>query len=398
MKEISSRPPGFQVVIKPCGPICNLACTYCYYLEKQVLYPESEFSMSRKVLREFTRQYLQAQGRGRVTFSWQGGEPTLMGIDFFKAAFDYQRQYRQPGQQILNTLQTNGVLLDDEWCTFLKGNKCLVGLSLDGPRSLHNAYRVDREGNPTFDRVMASVQRLRKHAVPFNILACVHAQNVTCPRVVYSFFRDEVGADHLQFIPVVASQPNPTESERSLADYAISGPQYGAFLIAVFDEWVRHDLGSLFVQVFETALSAWAGRRVSLCVFQETCGRAPVLEHNGNLYTCDHYVSPEYLLGNIQEQDLLAMIQSDHQAHFGRRKQDLPSRCQHCEVRFICQGGCPKNRLQTAPGAEKKLNHLCEGYQAFFRHSAPYFQAIAEALETGQPLPTFPSSRTTQNA
>jgi uncharacterized protein len=381
------RPPAFHVMLKPRGAICNLNCEYCYYLSKEKLYPGSRFRMTGELLEEFTRQYIEAQRVPEVTFGWQGGEPTLMGLDFFRLAVQLQEKYRRPGMRLHNTLQTNGTLLDNEWCRFFREHDFLIGLSLDGPRELHDAYRLDRGGNPTFDRVMAGLALLKKHQVEFNILACVHAANADHPLEVYRFLRDEVGARFIQFIPIVELQSDAGfEAEERVADHSVTGQQYGDFLIAVFDEWVRQDVGRVFVQIFDVALAVWLGQRPGLCVFAETCGAALALEHNGDLYACDHFVEPEYRLGNVQDIPLAEMVGSERQRQFGlAKKLALPRYCQECEVRFICNGGCPKNRILRAPDGEPGLNYLCEGYKAFFSRIDRPMQIMAAELRAGRP-------------
>jgi uncharacterized protein len=351
-------------MLKPNGPICNLNCAYCYYLSKERLYPDGRFRMTDELLEEFTRQYIGAQRVPEVTFGWQGGEPLLMGVDFFRRAVELQERCHRPDMQIINTLQTNGVLLDDEWCRFFREHDFLVGLSLDGPRELHDAYRVDKGGNPTFDRVMEGIPLLKEHSVEFNILTTVHMANADHPLEVYRFLRDEVGAQFIQFIPIV-ERDNETgfqEGER-VTERSVTGRRYGDFLIAVFDEWVRRDVGRVFVQIFDAALAAWVGQRPGLCIFDETCGLALVMEHNGDLYACDHFVEPRHRLGNIQETPLVEMVGSERQQQFGLAKRDtLPRYCRECEACFVCNGGCPKNRVLHAPDGEPGLNYLCEGY------------------------------------
>ena len=360
-------------MIKPRGPICNLDCAYCYYLAKERLYPGSDFSLSDELLETFTRQYIEAQRVPEVTFGWQGGEPLLMGLDFFRRAVALQDKHRKPGMRVVNALQTNGTLLDDAWCRFFREHDFLVGLSLDGPREAHDAYRADKGGRPTFDRVMAGLALLREHGVEFNILATVHAANADRPIEVYRFLRDEVDARFIQFIPIVQREGGGVSARSVVAE------QFGRFLIAVFDEWVRRDVGRVFVQIFDVALAAWVGAPPGLCVFDETCGNALVLEHNGDLYACDHFVDPHYRLGNILQTPLVDLVGSERQRRFGLDKRDaLPETCRVCEVRFVCNGGCPKNRLQG-------LNYLCEGYKAFFQHVDGPMRFMAAELEARRP-------------
>ena len=371
----------YHVMLKPRGAICDLDCTYCYYLAKEELYPGSEFRMSEDVLDAFTRQYLMSQESPEIVFGWQGGEPILMGFDFFRGAVAAQERHRTPRTTILNALQTNGVSLTDEWCAFFAENNFLVGISLDGPAPLHDAYRVDKGGKPTFDRVMRGVELLQRHGVEFNVLTTVHAANANHPLEVYRFLRDTVGTAFIQFIPVVERIGDGRASEHS-----VPGAAYGAFLSTVFDEWVRSDVGRLFVQIFDVALAAWVGQRPGLCVFEETCGNALALEHNGDLYSCDHFVEPAYRLGNIRDVELPVLVGGEAQRAFGQaKKSELPDYCRACEVRFVCNGGCPKNRFIRSPDGEPGLNWLCEGYRRFFKHIGPAMRHMAGALRRRQP-------------
>jgi uncharacterized protein len=383
----SAAPSAFHIMLKPRGPICNLNCQYCYYLAKEKLYPGSNFRLSAELLEEFTRQYLEAQRVPEVTFAWQGGEPTLLALEYFQRALEFQDKYRRPGMRINNTLQTNGVGLDDEWSSFFRKHGFLIGISLDGPRELHDAYRVDKGGKPTFDQVMAGVSQLKKHSVDFNILTCVHSANADAPLEVYRFLRDELEAQFIQFIPIV-ERDNDTgfQAGQKVTQRSVTGRQYGDFLIAIFDEWVRRDVGNVFVQIFDVALAAWHGQEPGLCIFQETCGLALAMEHNGDLYACDHFVVPEFKLGNIQEIPIVTMVSSDRQYQFGQAKRNtLPDYCRDCEVRFICNGGCPKNRLLKTPLGEPGLNYLCEGYKAFFTHIDRPMQMMASLLRARRP-------------
>ncbi len=382
-----SPPPAFNVMTKPRGAICNLDCQYCYFLAKEDLYPGSGFRMSEDMLETYTRQYIQAQRVPEVNFAWQGGEPTLMGLDFFHKAVALQSKYRKPGMRILNSLQTNGTLLDDAWCQFFHDHEFLIGLSLDGPRRLHDAYRVDKGGRPTFERVMRAVEFLKKHRVEFNILTTVHAANAPYPLEVYHFLRDEVGTQFIQFIPIVERDNDTGYQEgNSVTSRSVTGRLYGQFLIEIFDEWVRRDVGKVYVQLFDVALGVWFGQRAGLCVFDETCGLGLALEHNGDLYSCDHFVEPRHWLGNIQDVEMSELIGSEKQARFGLHKRDsLPRYCQECEVRFICNGGCPKNRILATPEGEPGLNYLCEGYKAFFTHIDRPMKIMAGLLRIERP-------------
>jgi uncharacterized protein len=370
-------PYTFHLLAKPTGAVCNLDCAYCFFLSKEDLYPGSGFRMADDVLEEYVRQLLTAQQAPEVVVAWQGGEPTLMGLPFFERAVELQRQYVKPGMRIYNSFQTNGVLLDEDWCRFFREHDFLIGISLDGPRALHDAYRVDKGGQPTFDRVMRGVRLMQQHRVEFNVLTCVHAANADHPLDVYRFLRDEVGTPFIQFIPIV----EPRDLSRS-----VTGEQYGAFLTAIFDEWVRRDVGRIFVQLFDVALGVWSGTRAGLCVFEETCGAALAMEHNGDVYSCDHFVDPAYYLGNLERLPLVEMVESAPQQQFGQAKHDtLPRMCRECDVRFMCNGGCPKNRLLTTPDGEPGLNYLCAGYKAFFRHIGQPMRFMAAELRAQRP-------------
>jgi uncharacterized protein len=352
---------------KPTGAICNLDCEYCFFLSKEDLYPGSGFRMPPDVHEAYVSQLLAAQrGTDEVVVAFQGGEPTLMGLEFFARTLELEKQYAAPGQRILNTLQTNATLIDDEWAAFLAENGFLVGVSIDGPREMHDAFRVDKGGKPTFDRVIAGLDALKRHDVEWNALVTVNAANADHGRRVYTFMRDELGASFLQFIPIVEHLEGETASHRS-----VTGAQYGRFLIDVFEDWARHDVGDVFVQMFDTSLAHWLGmNQAGMCVHARTCGDAVALEHNGDLYSCDHFVDPDYLLGNITEgRTLLQLVDSPRQRAFGEAKRDsLPQFCRSCDVRFACNGGCPKDRFLTTPDGEPGLHYLCEGYQLFFRH------------------------------
>ncbi len=388
---------GFHIMTKPVGPICNLDCHYCFYLEKEKLYPQtSSWKMADEVLESYIRQYFEAQKAPVITFAWQGGEPTLLGVDYFRKIVELEKRYAD-GKRIENTLQTNGVLLDDRWGEFLAENGFLVGLSLDGPRALHDRYRVDKGGKPTFDRVMRGLGYLRKHGVEFNTLTVVQRHNSYHPLEVYRFLK-EVGSGFMQFIPVVeriaeAADANrlalvaPTSKERaSVSSWSVEPLQYGKFLCAIFDEWVRNDVAQYFVQMFDVALQSWMRLPPSLCVFAETCGAALAMEHNGDLYSCDHYVFPENKLGNVMENSLAALVDSPAQRKFGADKRDtLPRYCRECDVRFACNGECPKHRFTRTPDGEEGLNYLCAGYKMFFRHIDPYMKFMAAELQAERP-------------
>jgi uncharacterized protein len=385
--DAAVAPAAFHVMMKPRGAICNLDCEYCYFLSKERLYPGSRFRMADDLLEEYTRQYIEAQRVPEVTFAWQGGEPTLMGLDFFKRAVELQQRYRKPGMQIHNALQTNGTLLDDDWCRFFHQHNFLIGLSVDGPQALHDAYRVDKGGKPTFAKVMTGLRLMQKHKVEFNILTTVHAANAGHPVEVYRFLRDEAKTQFMQFIPIVERQNETGYQEGDdVTDRSVTAEQYGRFLCAIFDEWVRQDVGRVFVQIFDVALAAWTGHRPGLCIFEETCGNALAMEHNGDLFSCDHYVEPAYLLGNINEIPLIEMVASEKQRQFGLDKRDtLPRYCRECEVRFVCNGGCPKDRILLTPDGEPGLNMLCAGYRTFFNYIDQPMRFMANELSQQRP-------------
>ena len=378
---------AFHIMAKPTGAVCNLACDYCFFLAKQQLYPGSRFRMSDEVLDSYIRQLLEAHQVPQVTIAWQGGEPTLMGLDFFRRAQRHIERYRNPNTTIESTIQTNGVLLDDEWCEFLRKNSFLVGISIDGPREMHDAYRHDKGGKPVFDRVMRGLRLLQKHKVEFNVLATIHAANGDHGLEVYRFFRDEAEAQYLQFIPIV-ERDNDTgfQEGNALTDRSVTPGQYGRFLISIFDEWVRRDVGQMFVQTFDGVLASYVRGRSTLCVLSPTCGEGAALEHNGDLYSCDHFVEPRHLLGNILETPLAELMGSEKQRKFGQDKQDtLPQYCRDCRWLFTCHGECPKNRVSQTPDGEPGLNHLCEGLKAFFEHTEQPMQLMAQLLQRGRP-------------
>ena len=365
-----SRPRSFHVMMKPRGSICNLDCQYCFYLKKEKLYPGAGFRMSDDLLEAYTRQYIEAQQIPEVTFIWQGGEPTLMGLPFFQKAVEFQAKYCKPGMHIQNAFQTNGILLNDDWCEFFHQNHFLIGLSIDGPRQFHDAYRQDKGGQGTFDRVMMAAKLLKQHEADFNTLTCINAANGDHGLEVYRFLRDELGSCFMQFIPIVErDNPSGNQEGSRLTSRSVNGPQYGSFLIEVFDEWVRKDIGRVYVQIFDVSLAAWLGEHPGLCIFEETCGLELAMEFNGDVYSCDHYVEPRYFLGNIQQTSMEKLVMSPRQASFGmHKKTDLPQYCRECEVRFICNGGCPKDRLLKTPDHEPGLSYLCGGYRAFFNY------------------------------
>jgi len=408
MLTVDDAPQAFHVMAKPTGAVCNLDCEYCFFLSKEKLYPDGSFRMPPEVHEAYIRQLLEGHRRaGEVVVAFQGGEPTMMGLPFFRRTLELERQFTRPGQKILNTIQTNATLLDDAWAEFLAENGFLVGVSIDGPRELHDAYRVDKGGKPTFDRVMRGLRILQKHRVEWNALATVHAANGDHGRPVYTFLRDECGARFIQFIPIVersaaellplaeagrrlqpAQRPMYLQRGSHVTSRSVTPAQYGQFMVDVFEEWLRRDVGTVFVQDFDTALGHWLGMdQAGVCVHAKTCGTQVALEHNGDVYSCDHFVEPGYLLGNITGgRTMLELVASPRQRQFGQDKlSSLPQYCRDCDVRFACNGGCPKDRFITTPGGEAGLNYLCAGYQHFFRHAGPAMRDMAALLRAGRP-------------
>jgi uncharacterized protein len=395
----------FHVLAKPTGAICNLDCKYCFFLSKEMLYPGDRFRMADDLLETYIRQLLESQPGPEISVAWQGGEPTLMGLDFFRRAMEYTATYQRPGTTVAHTIQTNGTELTPEWCAFFREHNFLVGLSLDGPQEMHDLYRVDKGGRPTFDKVMRAARLMQAHGVEFNILTTVNAGNVEHPLEVYRFLRDEVGTRFIQFIPIVervtremlplanqgwgarGSDPRPLYVQEGglVTDRTVDAEAWGRFLNAIFDEWVTRDVGTVFVQMFDAALASWVGAPAGMCIFAETCGDAVALEHNGDLYSCDHFVEPKHLLGNIRKVHMLQLVDSDQQRAFGTHKRDsLPNYCRQCAVRFACHGECPKNRFMSTPDGEPGLNYLCAGYLSFFTHIDRPMRMMADLLRRGR--------------
>ena len=372
---------------KPTGSACNLNCSYCFFLKKQTLYPGSSFRMTEEVHEAYIRQLLEAHQIPQVTVAWQGGEPTLMGLEFFRRTVALQAKCQKPGTRIENTFQTNGILLDDEWCRFFREKNFLIGLSLDGPKELHDTCRKDKGGQGTFDRVLRAARLLQNHGVDFNILCTVNAKNSNHPLDVYRFFRDELGSHYIQFIPIVERDNETGFQEGSrVTDRSVLPEQFGRFLIAIFDEWVRRDVGSTFVVNFDAMLAGWLGTAGTTCIFGQTCGLALALEHNGDLYSCDHFVEPGYFLGNILKTPMIDLVASEKQRRFGRAKRELlPRYCRQCEFLHVCNGECPKNRFLKTPAGEPGLNYLCAGYKAFFTHADRPMRIIADLLRRDRP-------------
>lgn len=396
-------PRSFHLLAKPTGAVCNLDCTYCFFLSKELLYPGSRFRMADDLLETYVRQLVEShRGEPLVVVAFQGGEPTMMGVDFFRRAVGKVRDLLEPGQAVEFTIQTNATLLDEEWATFLRDEGFLVGVSIDGPRALHDTYRVNKGGRGSFDQVVAGLQHLRDAGVEWNALVTVNAANADHGLSVYRFLRDECGARFLQFIPIIERideadeagavpwaswRDRPLYEQRGdvVTDRSVQPAQFGQFLVDVFEEWVRRDIGEVYVQAFDVALASWADEPHGLCVHSETCGSALALEHTGDVYSCDHFVEPAYRLGNIRDSHLLDLVASDVQRQFGRNKLDtLPNHCMACDVRFACHGGCPKDRFATTPSGEPGLNFLCAGYQRFFRHVDRPMHTMVVLLRQGR--------------
>lgn len=398
----SSYTQGIHVLAKPVGPICDIRCDYCFYLEKRSLFDEHEqYRMPDEVLAAYIQKYVESQPTPVVEFVWHGGEPTLLGIDFFHRVIELQRPYRDR-KEIRNNLQTNGLRLDDAWCEFFKANDFFIGISLDGPQEIHDLYRKDRRGEGTFERVMQGVRLLQKHQVEFNALACVCRETALRPLDVYRFFKDS-GIEYIQFTPIVERLPDrktealglwlapPATLEREepntrVTPWTVEPEQYGDFLIAIYEEWVRKDVGEVFVMNFEWALTAWLGEPSPVCIFARQCGRAVAMEHDGSVFACDHYVYPEYRLGNVLDSGLGEMVEQSVANGFGPHKEhSLPRHCRGCDVLNACWGGCPKHRFTVSHDGEPGLHYLCAGYRKFFRHIRKYLRAMATLLENGLP-------------
>lgn len=394
------QPLPFRIMTKPIGPRCNIDCTYCYYLEKEKLYPdEKKFRMSEAVLERYISQTIAAaleSGMGEVHFAWQGGEPTMLGVAYFRKIVALQKKHLPAGLALVNALQTNGILLDDAWGGFLAENGFLVGLSLDGPKAVHDRYRVDRAGRPTFDAVMRGLEVLQRFDVAHNALTTVHRANGGKGREIYRFLK-ACGFDHIQFIPIVerstgaglAGAPQQgTPPDTRVTEWSVAARAYGKFLCDVFDLWVKADVGRVSVQFFDVQLGLWMGRPSGLCVFAKTCGKSLALEHDGSLYACDHYVYPDYRLGALGETPLREMLWSERQVAFGQDKEaSLTAQCRACAFRFACNGGCPKHRFARSKTGEAGHNYFCESYTAFFKHAGPRLEKLAWQLANGIPAP-----------
>ena len=383
------------VMLKPAGAHCNLACKYCYYLEKNNLYQNSHrHLMSDEMLEQFTREYIEAQTMPQVLFTWHGGEPLMRSIDFYKKALALQKKYAH-GKQIDNVIQTNGTLLTDEWCEFFAQNHWLVGISIDGPQEYHDHYRVTPAGKPSWEKVMQGISLLKKHRVEWNAMAVVNAYNAEHPLEFYHFFRDN-GCQYLQFTPIV-ERLTEHEDGRTLAsladdreipltDASVTPQQWGNFLCTIFDDWVRYDVGKTFVEIFDCTLANWMGVLPGICAYSKECGHAGVMEHNGDVYSCDHFVFPEYKLGNIKDQSLIDMLYGEKQQAFSRLKHtSLPRQCKECDMEFACHGECPKNRFEKDKYGEPGLNYLCQGYYQYYTHVAPYMDFMKRELLAQRP-------------
>ena len=383
------------VMLKPAGAHCNLACKYCYYLEKNNLYQNSHrHLMTDEMLEQFTREYIEAQTMPQVLFTWHGGEPLMRSIDFYKKALALQKKYAH-GKQIDNVIQTNGTLLTDEWCEFFAKNHWLVGISIDGPQEYHDHYRVTPAGKPSWEKVMQGISLLKKHRVEWNAMAVVNAYNAEHPLEFYHFFRDN-GCQYLQFTPIVERLTEHEDGrtlasladdrEIPLADASVTPQQWGNFLCTIFDDWVRHDVGKTFVEIFDCTLANWMGVLPGICAYSKECGHAGVMEHNGDVYSCDHFVFPEYKLGNIRDQSLIDMLYGEKQQAFSRLKHtSLPRQCKECDMEFACHGECPKNRFEKDKYGEPGLNYLCQGYYQYYTHVAPYMDFMKRELLAQRP-------------
>lgn len=383
------------VMLKPAGAHCNLACKYCYYLEKNKLYPTAQrHLMSDEMLEQFTREYIEAQTMSQVLFTWHGGEPLLRSIDFYRKALSLQQKYAG-GRRIDNVIQTNGTLLTDEWCEFFAQNHWLVGISIDGPQPDHDHYRLTAAGKPSWKKVMQGIKLLKKHGVEWNAMAVVNAYNVNHPLEFYRFFKEN-GCQFLQFTPIVERLTR-HEDGRTLASLAdkdeiplseasVTPEQWGYFLSAIFDEWVRKDVGKIFVEIFDCTLANWMGISPGICAYSKECGHAGVMEHNGDVYSCDHFVFPEYKLGNIRDHSLIDMLYGEQQQEFSRLKHSsLPRQCKECDMEFACHGECPKNRFMKDKYGDSGLNYLCPGYYHYYQHVAPYMDYMKQELMAQRP-------------
>jgi uncharacterized protein len=366
----------FQVFVKPVGALCNLDCRYCYYLDKKSLYTgNSDFLMSDEILEKYIIQHILASTEKVISFSWHGGEPLLAGVAFYKKAVAFQKQYKPTDSEIVNCIQTNGTLINDEWCRFLSEENFIAGISIDGPADLHNIFRVTRDGTKSFDRVLKGFNLLKSYGIIPEILCVVNAENISHARIVYRFFKS-LGAKYITFLPLVERN---TESTSGVSDKSVPADGFGSFLCTIFDEWVENDIGKIKIQIFEEAVRSAFNQDHTLCIFKKNCGGVPVMEHTGDFYSCDHYVNSNHLLGNIRINSIANFLDSEKQIEFGLAKsQSLPDYCLNCEVLSMCNGECPKNRFITSPDGEPGLNYLCPGYKIFFNHCKPFVDTIGE--------------------
>ena len=402
-KSMGDKPPaGIHLTVKPVGPLCNLNCTYCYYLEKEAFFPKNNnYRMSDTVLNALIHKTFLSKSVPEATFCWQGGEPAIMGLDFFRRAITLQKKYAR-GSRVINVFQTNGTLLNDEWCEFFSENNFLIGLSLDGTQEIHDHYRVDREGNPTFEKVIRALELLKKHNVNYNVLSTINRNSSLYPLEIYRFFK-ECGVEFMQFLPVVEREPGPASKKlgirlskppengqadlsKSVTPWSVEPEKYGDFLTRIFDHWVRYDVGSVYVTNFEFALAQWLGLPSNECMFSKHCGRCLAIEHNGDVYSCDHYVYPDYHLGNILHTPPMKLLNSKKQVAFGRAKETtLPPDCRDCVALFACHGGCQKDRFINGTGGETGLNYLCAGYKKYFFHIDRYMRVMGKLIHRGLP-------------
>lgn len=409
---MSSKEEGasqFHIMVKPSGPLCNMECIYCYYLSKKNFFKEDEnYRISDELLERFIQQYINEQDYNQINFTWQGGEPTLLGLEFFKKVIEFQKKHCPSGKKINNDLQTNGTLIDDDWCRFLHENKFLVGLSTDGPKDLNDIYRLDRKKHSVFDRVYCAAELMRKHHVEFNTLTVVNRINAKRPYDVYNFLRNEIGSRYMQFIPCVEPvdfevvapgfrdieklpkvgdiRARPGIPDSIVTEWSVDPDDYGDFLIKIFDRWYKKDVGKIFIINFESSLNLWMGMPSPVCYLSDICGKSLAIEHDGSVYSCDHYVYPQYRLGNIKEKSLCGMAFSGRQMEFGFKKnQSLPEYCRQCKFLFTCHGECPRNRFLRTPGGEFELNYLCTGLYKYFNHIEPYMKLMAGKIRAAQP-------------
>ena len=388
---------GYHMMAKPMGAVCNLACTYCFYLEKKALFPQSEnYKMPLNVLENYIKKYINSQDSPVISFVWQGGEPLLAGIEFYQQVIELQKKYNT-GKTIENAIQTNGTLITQEWCDFFKENNISIGISLDGDKHHHDLYRICINDKPSFDNVFRGLKLLQQNNIEYNVLVCVSYDTQEHGLEIYRFFRDQ-GVKFIQFTPLVErvadeeasflklTHSSPTSASKNVTKFSVNGSKYGDFLITIFNEWVKNDVGDIFVMNFEWALTSWLGLPNTICIFTEKCGGCSIIEHNGDIYSCDHYMYPEYKLGNIMSDEPQNLMNSKQQQQFEMQKAILPKNCQECNVRFACQGECPRHRFEDFEDGEKGKSYLCEGYKKFFRHVHPYMKAMKQLIENNIPV------------